>query len=65
MSSSSSSNLPPAGGHVFSAAASAIIDAPIDHVWTLLLDFPRYADWCVHARSADSTFLLTRVHSHH
>jgi len=39
------SNLPPAPTGVFTAQASITIDAPIDHVWDILLDFSHYADW--------------------
>jgi hypothetical protein len=32
---------------VFTLYASSTIDAPIESVWTTLLDFPRYSEWCV------------------
>jgi uncharacterized protein YndB with AHSA1/START domain len=59
MSSLSSSNLPPADPGVFFATASAIIDAPIDDVWAMLLDFPRYPDWYVQSRDARTALTLT------
>ncbi len=27
------------------AQASIIIDAPVEHVWSVMTDFPRYGDW--------------------
>jgi uncharacterized protein YndB with AHSA1/START domain len=39
------SNLPPATGGVYTAQASVTINAPIDRVWNVLLDFPGYANW--------------------
>ena len=38
--------LPPkAEGAVLALTASAVIDAPIDKVWSVLLDFPSYPEW--------------------
>ncbi|KAH9943793.1 hypothetical protein B0H21DRAFT_748059 [Amylocystis lapponica] len=41
------SNLPPASFEgVFEMSASVDIDAPIESVWEILLDFPSYRKWC-------------------
>ena len=40
------SGLPPkADEAVFAVNASVVIDAPIDKVWGILLDFPSYPEW--------------------
>ena len=40
------SALPPkADEAVFAVNASVVIDAPIDKVWGILLDFPSYPEW--------------------
>ncbi|KAJ3986410.1 hypothetical protein F5890DRAFT_1407302 [Lentinula detonsa] len=44
-------NLPPAIPSVFTVEANIMIDAPIDTVWTILLDFPKYPDWNPFVRS--------------
>ncbi|KAF9480311.1 hypothetical protein BDN70DRAFT_623161 [Pholiota conissans] len=42
----SNSNLPPLGSdHVFSVSSSALIDAPLEKVWAIMLDFPNYTKW--------------------
>jgi len=43
---STASNLPPLGSKgIFSVTASITIDAPIEKVWSILLDFPSYHEW--------------------
>jgi len=45
------SNLPPlAENGVFSVSSSILIDAPIEKVWSILLDFPSYKEWNPFAR---------------
>lgn len=39
------SNLPSALPGVFEARGTALIDAPIEDVWSILLDFPAYPAW--------------------
>lgn len=40
------SALPPLrSSGVFSVSASISIDAPLEKVWTILLDFPSYKKW--------------------
>ena len=40
------SALPPrAEDGVLALTASSVIDAPIDKVWGILLDFPSYPEW--------------------
>ncbi|KAG5637081.1 hypothetical protein H0H81_005813 [Sphagnurus paluster] len=44
--SASSSNLPPLTENgVFSVSSSIMIDAPIEKVWQIMLDFPSYKEW--------------------
>ncbi|KAJ3772782.1 hypothetical protein FB446DRAFT_642900 [Lentinula raphanica] len=45
------SNLPPAIPSVFTVEADILINAPIDVVWNVLLDFPSYPDWNPFVRS--------------
>ncbi|KAJ7680696.1 hypothetical protein DFH06DRAFT_1077654 [Mycena polygramma] len=45
------SHLPPAAPGVFAAHASILINASIDDVWSILLDFPSYPDWNPFVRS--------------
>ncbi|KAJ8517421.1 hypothetical protein ONZ45_g5384 [Pleurotus djamor] len=45
------SNLPPAPPGVFTAEGSSLIDAPIDLVFEIILDFPNYPVWNPFARS--------------
>jgi hypothetical protein len=42
----SSSHLPPSNGGIYTAQASAIIDAPAQVVWDILLDLSKYPEWC-------------------
>jgi uncharacterized protein YndB with AHSA1/START domain len=40
--------LPPnAADGVFSVSATTVIDAPIEKVWGVLIDFPSYHEWYV------------------
>ena len=40
------SSLPPLSSNgVFSVSASSSIDAPLEKVWSILLDFPSYNKW--------------------
>jgi uncharacterized protein YndB with AHSA1/START domain len=40
--------LPPtASDGVLAVTGSSVIDAPIDTVWRILMDFPSYAEWYV------------------
>ncbi|KAK2465559.1 hypothetical protein APHAL10511_002451 [Amanita phalloides] len=39
------SGIPPLPPGVFSITAFRLIDAPIDDVWRILLDFPAYSEW--------------------
>jgi uncharacterized protein YndB with AHSA1/START domain len=55
----SPSNLPPTDGGAFAVSVSAVIDAPIDDVWALLLDFPRYPDWHAASRPCCAPPVLT------
>ncbi|TFK44461.1 hypothetical protein BDQ12DRAFT_594353 [Crucibulum laeve] len=45
------SNLPDLAPGIFSAQSSAIIDAPLQTVWDVLLDFPSYPEWNPFSRS--------------
>ncbi|KAJ3878122.1 hypothetical protein F5051DRAFT_452541 [Lentinula edodes] len=45
------SNLPPAVPSVFAVEANILIDAPIDVVWSVLLDFSKYPEWNPFVRS--------------
>jgi len=46
------SSLPPlVSSGVFNVATSCTIDAPIDHVWSVLIDFPAYKEWNPFVRS--------------
>ncbi|KAJ8481975.1 hypothetical protein ONZ45_g15122 [Pleurotus djamor] len=45
------SNLPPAGVGVFTAQGSSVINAPIDVVWNVVLNFTAYPEWNPFARS--------------
>lgn len=39
-------NLPPrVDSGVFAVQASTLIDAPVDKIWEILLDFPSYPEW--------------------
>ncbi|KAJ7291153.1 hypothetical protein C8J57DRAFT_1271527 [Mycena rebaudengoi] len=54
------SHLPPMEPGVFKAHGEVLIDAPIQHVWDILLDFPSYPDWNPFVRSqvvADANFV--------
>lgn len=43
---SAMSSLPPLRSNgVFSASASCSIDAPLEKVWSIMLDFPSYKKW--------------------
>jgi uncharacterized protein YndB with AHSA1/START domain len=45
-SSTTTTNLPPpAEKGVFSVTVTREINAPIDRVWQVLLDFPSYKEW--------------------
>lgn len=45
---SNPASLPPkASDGVFFVSQTLDIDAPIDKVWSVLLDFPSYRQWCV------------------
>lgn len=47
--------LPPkAEDGVFAVSSSVVIDAPIQTVWDVLLDFPSYPEWCVQAARLSS-----------
>lgn len=47
------SHLPPLGSdYVFSVSSSALIDAPRDKVWSIMMDFPSYTNWWVHVEEA-------------
>lgn len=41
----STTHIPPLPAGVFSVGASSLIDAPIDKVWNILLDFQSYSEW--------------------
>ncbi|KAJ3547573.1 hypothetical protein NM688_g5393 [Phlebia brevispora] len=46
------SALPPkAEDSVFAVQSSIVIDAPVDKVWSVLLDFPAYSEWNAFVRS--------------
>ncbi|KAJ7585343.1 hypothetical protein C8J56DRAFT_788286 [Mycena floridula] len=45
------SHLPPATPGLFDAHANILINASIDKVWSILLDFPSYPDWNPFVRS--------------
>ncbi|KAF8064045.1 hypothetical protein FPV67DRAFT_199419 [Lyophyllum atratum] len=41
-----SSNLPPlVENGVFSVSSSILIDAPLEKVWSIMMDFPTYKEW--------------------
>ncbi|KAJ3503009.1 hypothetical protein NLJ89_g8626 [Agrocybe chaxingu] len=45
-------HLPPLGSDfVFTVSSSALIDAPREKVWSILLDFSSYKEWSTFARS--------------
>ncbi|KAF5314328.1 hypothetical protein D9619_011772 [Psilocybe cf. subviscida] len=51
-----SSNLPPLGSdYVFSVSSSALIDAPRDKIWSIMLDFPSYTNWNTFVRKMTVT----------
>ena len=51
------SHLPPLSSRgVFSVAASSSIDAPLEKVWSIMLDFPSYKKW----QEFNVFFLLAR-----
>jgi hypothetical protein len=51
------SSLPPLRSNgVFSVSASCSIDAPLEKVWSILLDFPSYKKW----QEFNAYFLLAR-----
>ncbi|KAF9528487.1 hypothetical protein CPB83DRAFT_312273 [Crepidotus variabilis] len=52
------SSLPPTDPGIFTAQASIIIDAPIEAVWAILLDFPKYPQWNPFVRSQTVTNTL-------
>ncbi|KAL0947546.1 hypothetical protein HGRIS_013642 [Hohenbuehelia grisea] len=52
------SHLPPATPGIFKAEAYAVIDAPIDKVWEVLLDFPSYPKWNPFARKMVITNMM-------
>ncbi|ESK90891.1 hypothetical protein Moror_16477 [Moniliophthora roreri MCA 2997] len=44
------SHLPPVAPGYFNVSASTLINAPIDEVWQVLLDLPKYPEWNPFAR---------------
>ena len=51
------SSLPPLSSNgVFSVSASCTVDAPLEKVWSILLDFPSYKKW----QEFKAYFLLAR-----
>uniref|UniRef100_A0A0W0EYQ0 Coenzyme Q-binding protein COQ10 START domain-containing protein n=1 Tax=Moniliophthora roreri TaxID=221103 RepID=A0A0W0EYQ0_MONRR len=46
------SHLPPVAPGYFNVSASTLINAPIDEVWQVLLDLPKYPEWNPFARLA-------------
>ncbi|KAI0339099.1 hypothetical protein BDW22DRAFT_1432006 [Trametopsis cervina] len=58
------SRLPPdASGSVLAISGSSVIDAPIDTVWDVLLDFPAYHEWNPFVREQTVVTPASRPHA--
>ncbi|KAI0790299.1 hypothetical protein BC629DRAFT_1288017 [Irpex lacteus] len=60
-------SIPSATDSVLAVTGSSVIDAPIDTVWRVLMDFPAYSEWCSNNPTPDQvahegSFLHLTVH---
>ncbi|KAI0776747.1 hypothetical protein BD413DRAFT_602246 [Trametes elegans] len=58
---------PPTYNGSFTGHASVVIDAPIDKVWDVLLDFPKYSEWynkkpLANQTAVEGAYLVMQVH---